>query len=145
MNFPRVFTVIAGFAGWLYSWFVIRGVRNEYSAGDLGPMPLGVLIVLGLVSTSLIAAFVLAGTRSRAWPFLAIVSGPLLGVGTVLAQWFVMRHPLGSRASLSDAFTAALNSRSGLEITLFIAFIPTSLVLAGAAELLSRKRVMAGV
>ncbi|MGH2772726.1 MAG: hypothetical protein ACRDIU_06280 [Actinomycetota bacterium] len=133
----RKITVWAGLVGWLYSWWLIRGFRAEYAAGDIGPMPMWLTVLMTLASTALIASAVSAGMKAPVWPWLSIVAG----IGTVklvVGGYFAVLRSTVPELSPgpSEAFNAALTSQKMWVVVVFVAAIPTALVLAGLTGLL---------
>jgi hypothetical protein len=128
----RRLATLAGLAGWLYSWFVIRGVRSEYAVGDLGTMPVWLLVVMALSSTILIAAALSAAMRAGLWPSLSVAAGLALFCLIVFGQLAVMRSASRiARPSVADALTAAARVRGPVHAGLFMVAIPAVLVVAG--------------
>lgn len=141
MNALRRAVVLLGLVGWLYSWYLFRGVRNEYLGATLGPIPTWLIALLGVATTALIATAVTAGFRSRIWPALSAFAGIALAASVLFSQFAVMNSVLefigsqgssAGRATIADAFRAALRSRGALEIVIVTA-VPTLLVLGGAS------------
>jgi hypothetical protein len=132
----------AAVIGWLYGWFLLRGVRNEYAAGDLGPAPPALLVFLLLVTFVTIATAVVAGMRMRAWPLTSIAAGVLLVVGILLAQYvplhsYAERHRAGAAITLSEVVTVALRNRTPAGIV--IATATPMLLLSGLSGLMLRR------
>ena len=132
MNAARRVAMIAGFAGWIYSWYLIRGIRNEYSPGDIGKMPPWLLVLMALTSTLLIGTSVSAGIRIPVWPFISAGAGLALVSLVFLGQLSYMRSAASTQTpSLFDAVRAALRVRTPFGVAVFVAGIPTLLVLSG--------------
>lgn len=132
MNAARRVAMIAGFAGWIYSWYLIRGIRNEYSPGDIGKMPPWLLLLMAVTSTLLIGTSVSAGIRIPVWPFISAGSGLALVSLIFLGQLSVMRSAAPMQTpSFPDAVRAALRVRTPFGVAVFVAGIPTLLVLSG--------------
>ncbi len=132
MNAARRVAMIAGFVGWIYSWYLIRGIRNEFLPGDIGRMPGWLLVLMALTSTLLIGTSVSTGIRIPVWPFISAGSGLALVSLIFLGQLSYMQSAAPTQApSLSDAVRAALRVRTPLGVAVFVAGIPTLLVLSG--------------
>ena len=132
MNAARRVAMIFGFVGWIYSWYLIRGIRNEYSPGDIGKMPPWLLLLMVATSTFLIGTSVTAGLRLPVWPFVSAGGGLLLMSLIFLGQLSVMRSAAPTQTpSISDAVRAALRVRTPFGVAVFVAGIPTVLVLSG--------------
>lgn len=128
---------------WLYSWYLIRGLRHAYSGAgiDLGVMPSWLLAVMVLTSTILLGTTVCAAMRFPAWPALAIGGGFGLFGLTLLGQFAIMSAVFTSPVSLRDALGQVLETRGLLSAGVFVAGIPTILLLAGLTGLLSDRFV----
>lgn len=132
MNAARRVAIITGFAGWLYSWYLIRGIRNEYSPGDIGKMPPWLLLLMALTSTLLIGTSVSAGIRIPVWPLVSVGAGLALVSLIFLGQLSYMRSAAPTLTpSFSDAVSAALRVRTPFSVAVFVTGIPTLLVLSG--------------
>ncbi|MFN2609267.1 MAG: hypothetical protein ABR507_00095 [Actinomycetota bacterium] len=132
----RVIAAASAFVGWVYSWYLLRGVRNFYAEGDVGTQPFWLVLLLGLTTTALIATTLTAGTRFRGWPYLSIGSGAGL-FGSIILSQFAMLGSVGA-GSLANAFDLAFRTRTTLSVAVFIAGIPCMLVLSGITFLLRR-------
>lgn len=123
----------SGFVAWLYAWYLIRGLRHAYSGEgiEIGPMPDWLLLVMVLTSSSLLGCAVCAGMRVPAWRGLSITGGLALFGLTVLGQFAVMNSVFVSPVSLGAALNQVLETRGTMNVALFVAGIPTVLVLAG--------------
>jgi hypothetical protein len=128
--------------GWLYGWFLLRGVRNEYAAGDLGPTPPGLLLLLILITFVTIGTALAAGIRVPFWPWMAMGSAVLIVAGILLAQYFPLhdysaRHG-GFAVGLGDVVTVALRNRTPAGIIVSTG-IPMLLLLSGLSGLMLRR------
>jgi hypothetical protein len=133
----RRLTAVLGFVGWLYSWLLIRGIRAEYSYGDLGRMPFWVVLLMGFASTALIVAALSAAMRAPVWPAVTVVAGLSLFMLVVGGQMAVMRSASEIQAvSIQDALRAVFRINQGLGAALFVVGIPAALVVAGLVGLL---------
>lgn len=124
---------------WLYSWYLIRGLRFAYSGEgiEIEPMPSWLLVVMVLSSSSLLGCAVCAGMRVPAWRGLSIAGGVALFGLPVLGQFAYMNSIFAGQVSLDRALDQMLESQSGLSVALFVAGIPTLLVLAGFSGFLA--------
>ena len=123
--------------GWLYSWWLIRGFRAEYAAGDIGPMPMWLTVLMTLASTALIAAAVSAGMKAPIWPWLSIIAGAGMVKLVVGGYFAVLRSTVPELSpGLGEAFNAALRSQKMWVVVIFVAGIPAALVLAGLTGLM---------
>jgi hypothetical protein len=132
----------AAVIGWLYGWFLLRGVRNEYSVGDLGPAPPALLLVLLLTTFVTIGTAVVAGLRLRGWPVASVAAGLLLVVGILLAQYFPLRsyterHRTQATVTLGEVVTVALRNRTPIGVVIATG-TPMLLVLSGLSGLMLR-------
>lgn len=142
MRASKRVAAVAALVGWIYSWSVIRQVRTEFSFGDLGQMPVWLLILMGGTSTLLIATSLAAAMGARFWPILSAVAGPAFLALIVLGQYAVMRHPQIHRAvGIDDAFNAALRVRSPFSVAVFVAAVPTALVLSALTWMIRSRGV----
>lgn len=131
MRASKNVATLAALTGWIYSWSVIRQVRSEFAFGDLGPMPLWLILLMGGTSTLLIAAALAAGMGAPIWPLVAGAAGPAFLALIVLGQRSVMRHPhMSDPVGIADALNAALRVRSPLSVAIFVAGVPTALILS---------------
>jgi hypothetical protein len=135
----RRVALAASVLGWLYGWFLLRGVRNEYAAGDLGTTPSGLLLLLILITFVMIVTAVSAGMRVAAWPYMAIAAAVLVVVGMLLAQYFPLqdyyaRHG-GARVGLREVVTVALRNRTPAGIVVSTG-IPMLLLLSGLSGIM---------
>lgn len=150
----RIVAGVVAAIGWVYSWYLFRGIRNQYARVDIGSMPLWLLIIMGLTSTALIATTVMVMLRAEVWSKLSIAAGGLLFVAIVMAPFALMSsyESQGSDgvrkcanfgpasceqpANLASAFKAVFATRSALSAAVFVAGVPTILVLCGSSGLL---------
>lgn len=138
MKTVRAVVVVAGLAGWLYSWYYFRGVQAEFAGGDIGIMPRWLLIFLGLTTTALIGTVVAAAMSIRWWPVLSVAGSLSLVGGVVLSQHAAMSSALSALSGageeapgvpLSAAVNAVLRTRPAIELILISAVV-TILLLA---------------
>jgi hypothetical protein len=138
---PRRFAVIAGLVSWVYSWYLFRGIRTEYAAGVLGPMPRWMLILFALTTTLLVASMIGAGMRLHFWPLLTIGGSLGFVIAVVGAHYGLMSSVIdvlgrgGPHPSLGVVIGETLRSRKTFEVVL-ISAIPTVLFLAGLSGLI---------
>lgn len=142
MTVARRVALVASTLGWLYGWFLLRGVRNEYAVGDLGPAPSGLLFLLIVITFVTIATALTAGIRVPFWPWMAIGSAILVVAGILLAQYFPLhdyyaRHG-GSPVDLGEVVTVALRNRTPAGIVISTG-IPMLLLLSGLSGLMLRR------
>ena len=142
MTGARRVALFASVLGWLYGWFLLRGVRNEYAVGDLGKAPAGLLLLLILITFVTIATAVAAGVRTSVWPYMAVASAVLVVVGILLAQYFPLhdyaaRHG-GVPVGLGEVVTVALRNRTPAGIVVSSG-IPMLLLLSGLSGLMLRR------
>lgn len=130
-----------GLAAWLYSWYLIRGLRHAYSGEgiEIGPMPSWLLAVMVLSSSTLLGCAVCAGMRVPAWRGLAIGGGLALFGLTVLGQFAVMNSVFVRSVSFGAALDQVLETRGAVNVALFVAGVPTVLVLAGLSGLMASR------
>jgi hypothetical protein len=139
MKLARRLAALAALGGWIYSWYLFRGVRNEYASGDLGPMPSWLVLVLGLTTTGLIACSIAAWMRVPLWPLLAVGSAVVFLIAIVGSQQAVMQAVVDTkfggvaRVSIGSAVNASLRIRSAAEVIL-IAVVPTMLTLTALSD-----------
>jgi hypothetical protein len=134
----RRVALAAAIAGWIYGWFLLRGVRNEYAEDRLGAAPRGLLLLLVLTTFVTIATAAAAWLRASAWPYMAMGAAVLIVVDILLAQYFPLREIAArSRVSidLGEVVTVALRNRSPAEVVVATA-IPTLLLLSGLSGLI---------
>lgn len=134
--------IVASLTAWLYVWYLLRGVRNEYGAGDIGAIPTWLMLLLGAGTLVTIGTAVAASMRFESWPWLSIASGLIVVLGVVASQYAVMNSTLeflaragvpGARpASVADALRAAVHIRSTAHLVL-VSILPTFLILAGVS------------
>lgn len=142
MTAARRVALFTSVLGWLYGWFLLRGVRNEYAAGDLGKAPSGLLLLLILTTFLTIATAVGAGMRVPGWPYMAIGAAVLIVVGILLSQYFPLhdyyaRHG-GSEVGLGEVVTVALRNRTPAGIVVATG-VPMLLLLSGLSGLMLRR------
>lgn len=147
MTFPRRIVILIAVVGWIYSWWILRGVRAEYVTGQIGAMPGWLLILLGGTTTLLLAAAVTAGLRSPVWRLLAAAGGVGLVASMFGSQYGVMRSTVdvlapGASIDLADAVRAVFRSRGSVEIALLFG-LSTLLILAGVTGYLKPEKVTA--
>lgn len=143
----RTIAIPTAFLGWLYGWYLLRGVRNEYAPGDLGPLPAWLVLLLASLTFVTIATAIAAGMRAGIWPLLAVTSGLAMVAAVLASQYSVMHDFVEARGgrgqqpvlTLPDVVNAALRDRAPLDIVL-VSGIPTILVLAGIGQWLRRPR-----
>lgn len=134
MAVARALTAITAFVGWLYSWALIRAIRSDFAVGDLGGLPLWLILLMGVSSSALIAASLAAAMRAGSWPLFAGVGGLSLFLLVVLGQLAIMKGvPTVQDPSFSDALRAAVRVRTGLAAGFWVVGVPTGLVLLGLA------------
>jgi len=138
----RRVALAASTLGWLYGWFLLRGVRNEYAAGDLGPAPPGLLILLILITFVTIGTALAAGIRVPLWSWMAIGAAVLIVAGILLAQYFPL-HDYSARhgsfpVGLGEVVTVALRNRTPAGIVVSTG-IPMLLLLSGLSGLMLRR------
>ena len=142
MRIARQVALTAAIVGWLYGWFLLRGVRNEYAAGDLGPAPRSLLLLLILTTFVAIATAVAAGSRLPAWPYMAVATAILIVVVILLAQYFPLRDYAvrhgGIRITPGEVVTVALRNRSPAGVVVSTA-VPMLLLLSGLSGLMLRR------
>lgn len=132
----RRLSAALGFIGWLYSWMLIRGIRAEYSHGDLGKMPFWVVLLMGFTSTALIVAGLSAAMRAPIWPVICLVAGVSLFLLVVGGQMAVMRSASEVQAaSVPDALRAVFRINRSLSGALFVLGLPSALVVGGLVGL----------
>jgi hypothetical protein len=132
----RRLSAVLGFIGWVYSWMLIRGIRAEYSHGDIGKMPFWVVLLMGFTSTALIVAGLSAAMRAPIWPVICLVAGASLFLLVVGGQMAIMRSASPIQApSISDALRAVYRINRSLRGALFVLGIPTVLVIGGIVGL----------
>lgn len=140
MNVARRVAILAAIAGWAYGWFLLRGVRSEYGP-PLNNPPVGLLILLILLTFVCISTAIVAGMRLRAWPFMAVASGIGLLAAILAAQYFPLRDYAASQGAagvgLGEVVTVALRNRSPAGVVVATA-IPTLLILSGLSGLILR-------
>lgn len=139
MKIARRVAVVAVVAAWLYSWSLFRGVRAEFAATSTA-IPTPLILLMGGISTFLIATGIVAGLKARIWPALAVIAGVLFALLVVTAQHSVMQNALefaarssggGARSVPWDfAAQAALRSR-GVVGAIFVTAVPLLMVLSG--------------
>ena len=139
MKALRSLVFVAAVAGWVYSWYQLRGVRNLYLSGDLGQQPFWLILLLGITSTALIGTAMTAVTRFKVWSYLSVVSGLGLFLSIVLSESAVATS-VGLPISFGRALDLALRTRSLFAVVVFVAGIPTLLVLAGISGLIEKSR-----
>jgi hypothetical protein len=128
--------VITSLIGWVYSWYVFRGVRVEYASDLIGAMPRWLVVLFGVTTTVLIATMISAGMRLNFWPALAIAASFGFVIGLLGGHYGVMTSIIETigdgvaRPSLANVFEETLRNRSAVEVTL-IAAVPTILLLSG--------------
>ncbi len=133
-------------AAWLYSWYLIRGLRAVYSdeVRDIGAMPPWLLGLMVLTSTILLGASVSAGMRIPIWPLLSVAGGLAIFGLIVLGQFAVMNSVFLRPVSVGQALNEALENRKAWSVALFVAGIPTVLVLAGLTGMIRNRLVAYG-
>ncbi|MGI8425624.1 MAG: hypothetical protein ACR2FO_01960 [Actinomycetota bacterium] len=129
----------ASFAGWLYSWYIIRGVRRVYSVRDAGGMPTWLLVLMALTSTALIATTVCSGMRLSVWPAISMGAGVALLALIVGSQLAVMSSFFGYSVSIGRAFSESIQTRSPVYVAIFIAGLPALMVMSGLRGLLDSR------
>jgi hypothetical protein len=141
VRFARRVAQAVAIVGWLYGWFLLRGVRSEYAVGDLGAAPRGLLLLLILTTFVAIATAVAAASRVPAWPYMAIATAILIATGILLAQYFPLRDYAVRHGGISIDFgevvTVALRNRSPAGVVISTA-IPTLLLFSGLSGLILR-------
>jgi hypothetical protein len=134
MAVARALTAITAFVGWLYSWALIRAIRSDFAVGDLGGLPLWLIVLMGVSSSALIAASLAAAMRAGLWPLLAATAGLTLFLLVVLGQLALMKGvPSVQDPSFGDALRAAVRVRTRLAAGFWVVGVPTGLVLLGLA------------
>ncbi|MGH7426240.1 MAG: hypothetical protein ACREJP_08735, partial [Candidatus Methylomirabilales bacterium] len=128
----------------LFSWYWIRGVRQEYAGGDIGPMPPWLILLFGAAVLATSGCALAAWMRIPAWRVLALVSAAALiavvlgGQYAAMSSYVETLHSEGAGVrpvGLGDALRA-VQGRGGLELAL-VAGIPALLVLGGLMGWLS--------
>ncbi len=137
----RKVVVLVAFVAWIYSWFLLRGVRGEYAPGSLGPIPGWLIALLGVALVVTLGACVSAAMRLPIWPWLALAGAVLLAASVLGSHYGVMSSVLEAfarggaqvpdRVTLADAARAALRTRGPLHLALVVAMLAL-LALAGA-------------
>ncbi|MGH2732772.1 MAG: hypothetical protein ACRDJG_07525 [Actinomycetota bacterium] len=137
----RKVVVPVALGAWIYSWFLLRGVRAEYVPGSLGPIPGWLIALLGLALVVTLGACVSAAMRLPVWPWLALAGAVLLAASVLGSHYGVMSSVLkafarsgarvSDRVTLADAARAALRTRGPLHLALVGAMLAL-LALAGA-------------
>lgn len=139
MTGARRLASLLALAGWIYSWLIFRGVRNEYAAGDIGGIPAWLTALLAITTTLLIGTLVTAAINIPVWTALAVVAGFFMLAAVVGGHYGVMNSALAAvgrpSAGVGDAVRATLRTRSALEVVL-ISGLPTLLVLSGLSGLI---------
>jgi len=148
------FAAVAATLGWVFSWSQLRGIRTEYIEGDLGPVPLGLLVMLGLTSTLMLALAVAALMNADFWPRLSVAVGVLFVAAIYLSHLALLsdtvrrfdRQGTADRRETSsiagDSLEAMLKvtpagkPRSQAAVAIFIAGVPTALILSGLSMLI---------
>jgi hypothetical protein len=142
VNAVRRVSALFALIGWLYAWFLFRGARIEYGAGDIGDTPTWLTVLGALGTTWLIASAIAAGIKFQFWPWMAIAGAVLVVVLAVGTQYAVMNSALtvlsksGSarHATALDATRAFINSRGLFELVVFIT-APVVMLLGGLSAL----------
>ncbi|MGH9196318.1 MAG: hypothetical protein ACRD1T_11330 [Acidimicrobiia bacterium] len=147
MSAARRFAILIALVSWIYSWWILRGVRAEYATGQIGSMPLWLLILLGGATTLLLATAVTAGLRSPAWPLFAAIGGVALVAGVFGSQYGLMKSAVDvlaptANVNVDDAVRSVFRSRGAVEITGLFG-LSTLLILAGATGYLKPEKQMA--
>jgi hypothetical protein len=142
LRIARQVALTVALVAWLYGWFLLRGVRDEYAVGDLGAAPRGLLLLLVLTTFVAIATAVAAGLRMPAWPYMAVLTAVLIVVGILLAQYlplrdYALRHG-GPSIRLGKVVTLALRNRSPVGVVVSTA-MPMLLLLSGLSGLVLRR------
>ncbi len=137
----RKVVVLVAFVAWLYSWFLLRGVRGEYAPGSLGPIPGWLIGLVGLALLVTLGACITAAMRLPAWPWLSLAGAAVLAASILGSHYGVMSSVLevfaraGAQVpdgvTLADAARAALRTRGPLHLAL-VAAVLAFLTLAGA-------------
>jgi hypothetical protein len=145
VRWPRRVAITVSIIGWMYSWFLFRRTRSEYLLTHASP-PLWLLLLMGALSTLLIATAIVAGMRAGIWPALAVGAGVAFVAMVVLGQMSVMQNavdfadPGATTVGLGDAFRASIRERSPLGAAV-IAGVPITLLLSGlTGAITGRKR-----
>lgn len=150
---------LAAIGGWLFCWSQLRGIRAEYIAGGLGPIPLWLLVLLGAVSTLLLATAVAIVMNLGPWPKMSVAVGLAFVAVIYLSHWSLLTDTVrrfdaengsgGARRGSSvatDSLEAMLKvapsgePRSLATVAIFIAGVPTALVLSGLTVLIRPSR-----
>lgn len=145
MSGARRVAIPVAFAGWIYSWVFFREVRSEYES-SAAAAPLTILLVMGAVTTILIATAITAAMRSPLWPPLAVAGAVAFAALVIGGQLSTMQAALDFAArggnarsvTIGEAFDAALRSRSPAGVGLVTA-MPTVLALSGITGLVLRR------
>jgi hypothetical protein len=131
----RRLSAVLGFLGWLYSWLLIRNIRAEYSHGDIGKMPVWVILLMGFASTALLVAGLSAAMRAPIWPAISVIAGLSLFVLVVGGQMAIMRSASEIQAaSIADALRAVFRTSRSLR-AVFVFVLPFVLVAGGLVGL----------
>jgi hypothetical protein len=142
VTIARRVALLASVVGWVYGWFLLRGVRYEYAVGDLGPAPPGLLLLLIFTTFVAIATAVSAGMKIRSWPYMAIGTAVLVAAGILLAQYFPLRDYYarhgGAPVTLGTVVTVVLRNRTSAGIVVATA-VPMLLLLSGLSGLMFRR------
>jgi len=102
-------------------------------------MPSWLLLIMALSSTALLATSVSAGMRFPPWRYLAIAAGAGLVGLIVLSHLALLHSVVSSHKTLADAFDSALRGQSAANTAVFLAGIPTFLVLSGLTGILQAR------
>lgn len=140
MRAARSFVIVVALVAWIYSWWLFRGVRAEYTTGEVGSMPGWLLVLLGGTTTALVATAVAAWLRAPAWPLLALAGSVGLVASVVGSQYGVMKSAVdalapGTPLALTDAVRALVRTRGSFEIAL-ISGLSMFLLLGGVTAYL---------
>ncbi|HVE76311.1 MAG TPA: hypothetical protein VND22_06045 [Actinomycetota bacterium] len=127
----RRIAILAALVGWVYSWYLFRGVRNEFQVGSRSLAPSWLVLMLVASSTVLIAAAIAAGIKLKVWPLLVVAGGIAMFLSVVLAQFAVMRA-FSPEVTLGEALSASFRTRSVVG-AFFISAVPALLVVSGSA------------
>ncbi|MGH2704156.1 MAG: hypothetical protein ACRDJ4_03400 [Actinomycetota bacterium] len=132
---------------WVYSWYLLRGVRFEYAGGLIGDMPPWLILLLAATALATLGTTVFAAMRVGAWPWLAIASGILLVTAIVGSHYGVMASTVAEferaganivgKVGLGNAVQAALRTRGTFHL-IVVVVLPTVLLLSGISELVAR-------
>jgi hypothetical protein len=128
VNAVRRVSALFALVAWIYAWFLFRGARIEYGAGDIGDTPTWLTVLGALGTTWLLASAIAAVIKFQFWPWMAIAGAVLVVVLAVGTQYAVMNSALavlsesGSprHATVLDAARAFINSRGAFELIVFI-------------------------